>query len=358
MARNVGHATPRTTVVPMTSLPALSPVLPPLEELLERAHVVRLPLHVRFRGVVEREALLLEGPQGWSEFSPFLEYADEEAAAWLACAVEAGWQGLPAPLRASVPVNATLPAVPAHEVERLLARYDAPGTVKVKVAEAGQSLAQDVERLAAVRAVLPHAKLRIDANQGWGLDNALLALEALAPFVLEYAEQPVAGIEGLARLREELARRGLPVLIAADESVRKESDPLAVARAGAADLIVVKAQPLGGVRRALQIVRRAGLPAVVSSALDTSVGLRIGAGLAAALPELPFACGLGTGTLFVSDVVEPGYVARGGALDLRTIAADPRLLAAHAASPERRAWWMARLSRAHAVLAARQEQAS
>lgn len=334
----------------MDALPTPSPQLPSLQELVERAHVVRLPLHVRFRGVVEREALLLDGPQGWSEFSPFLEYQDQEASRWLACAVEAGWEGLPTPLRTSVPVNATVPAIPASDVERLLARYDAPGTVKVKVAEAGQSLAQDVARLAAVRAALPHAKLRIDANQGWGHDDALAALEAMAPFGLEYAEQPVPGIHGLARLREELARRGLPVLIAADESVRKESDPLAVAQAGAADLIVVKAQPLGGVRRALEIVRQAGLPAVVSSALDTSVGLRIGAGLAAALPQLPYACGLGTGTLFASDVVEPGYVARAGELDLRVIAADPALLERHAAPEPRRQWWIQRLSRAHAVL--------
>ncbi|RKW71396.1 o-succinylbenzoate synthase [Galactobacter caseinivorans] len=336
----------------MSLLPLQSPTLPSVEELQERAHVVCLPLHVRFRGVVERQAVLLDGPQGWSEFSPFLEYADAEAARWLACAVEAGWEGLPAPVRTAVPVNATVPAIPASDVEQLLARYDAPGTVKVKVAEAGQTLADDVARLAAVRAVLPQARLRIDANQSWGHREALVALEALAPFGLEYAEQPVPGIEGLARLREELARRGLPVLIAADESVRKESDPLAVAQAGAADLIVVKAQPLGGVRRALEIVRQAGLPAVVSSALDTSVGLRVGAGLAAALPQLPYACGLGTGSLFVSDVVEPGYVASGGELDLRTVAADPALLARHAASAERREWWMARLSRAHAVLAA------
>ena len=184
--------------------------------------------------------------------------------------------------------------------------------------------------MAEVRRLLPDAAIRIDANAGWDHDEAMAALEALAGFGLQYAEQPVAGIEGLARVREEVARRGLGVLIAADESVRKESDPLAVARAGAADLIVIKAQPLGGVRRALAVVRDAGLPAVVSSALDTSIGLRQGAALAAALPELPYACGLATGSLFSSDITTDRFLAVNGELQLRDIAADPELLRRHA----------------------------
>lgn len=314
--------------------------------------MVSLPLSVRFRGVNHREALLIDGPAGWGEFSPFLEYGAQESSRWLACAIEAAWDGLPAPVRASVPVNATVPAVAPSDVEQVLARYDGPGTVKVKVAEKGQSLPDDVARVAAVRAALPGARLRIDANQGWDHAQALAALEALEPFGLEYAEQPVPEIEGLARLREELARRGLDIKIAADESVRKESDPLAVARAGAADLIVVKAQPLGGVRNALRVVREAGLPAVVSSALDTSIGLRIGAGLAAALPELPFACGLGTGSLFEVDVASPAYVAVGGELDLRPVVADPELLRLHRASPERERWWRDRTAAAYRHLPA------
>ncbi|GAA3674274.1 o-succinylbenzoate synthase [Arthrobacter ginkgonis] len=318
---------------------------PSAEELAARAHVVVLPLKVRFRGVVEREVLLLDGPAGWAEFAPFTEYGDAEAAAWLRGAIEAGWEGYPEPVRTHVPVNATVPAVPASGVERVLAAYDAAHTVKIKVAEAGQALADDVARVAEVRRLLPGAALRVDANAGWSLDQALEALEALAPYGLQYAEQPVAGIEGLRRLRMEVARRGLGIPIAADESVRKESDPLAVARAEAADLIVVKAPPLGGVRRALRIVAEAGLPAVVSSALDTSVGTRTGAALAAALPELPYACGLGTVSLFAADVAAEPYVARGGMLDLRTVAADPELVERHAADPARRRWWLERLRR-------------
>lgn len=325
-------------------------VTPDVGELLARAHVVSLPLRVRFRGVVRREILLLDGPEGWAEFSPFTEYDDAEAASWLACAVEAGWVGFPPPVRDRVPVNATVPAVAASGVGEVLVAFDAAHTVKIKVAERGQSLADDVARVAEVRRLLPHAALRIDANAGWNHTDALAALEELLPYGLEYAEQPVAGIDGLRRLRLEVIRRGWGIPIAADESVRKESDPLAVARADAADLIVVKAPPLGGIRRALDIVAEAGLPAVVSSALDSSIGTRAGAALAAALPDLPYACGLGTVSLFAEDVSTERYEARGGALDLRPVAADPELLRRHAAPPERRAWWLERLRRCGELL--------
>jgi O-succinylbenzoate synthase len=149
-------------------------------------------------------------------------------------------------------------------------------------------------------------------------------------------------------VRRRLRAAGVPVLIAADESVRKEDDPLKVARAGAADLIVVKVAPLGGVRRALDIVAQAGLPAVVSSALDTSVGIRAGLALAAALPELPYACGLGTVSLLAADVTRDSLVPDDGAIRLRDVSADPELLAEHAAAPERRNWWLDRLRRVHA----------
>lgn len=327
--------------------------LPPLADLMARSHVVSLPMRVKFRGVLEREVMILDGPVGYSEFSPFLEYGPEEASAWLAAAIEAGWEGYPEAVRASVPVNATVPAVAVDRVQAVLANYDATHTVKVKVAERGQDLAADIARVAEVRRLLPDAAIRIDANEGWNHEQALAGLEALTPYHLQYAEQPVAGISGLRRLRLEVARRGLGVLIAADESVRKESDPLAVAREDAADLIVVKAQPLGGVRRALEIVAQAGLPAVVSSALDSSVGLRTGAALAAALPELPYACGLGTGSLLAADVTADPYTAVDGKLDLRIVGADPDLLQRHAAAANRVIWWRQRLELAYAQLVAR-----
>ena len=226
--------------------------------------------------------------------------------------------------------------------------------VKIKVAEPGQTLDDDAARVAAVRAALPDAAIRVDANGGWDVPAAVEALTRLAAVGLEYAEQPVPDIAGLAEVRRRLRAAGVPVLIAADESVRKEDDPLKVARAGAADLIVVKVAPLGGVRRALDIVAQAGLPAVVSSALDTSVGIRAGLALAAALPELPYACGLGTVSLLAADVTRDSLVPDDGAIRVREVAADPGLLAEYAAAPERREWWLERLRRVHAVLAAGQ----
>jgi len=322
---------------------------PPLADLLAGAHVVALPLATRFRGVTVREAVVFEGPEGWTEFSPFTEYDDAEAATWLAGAIDFGWRALPPARRTEVPVNATVPAVPATEVAAVLSRYDGCRTVKVKVAERGQTLADDVARVAAARAALGvEGRVRVDANGGWNLDEAEHAVHALAEFDLEYVEQPCATVPELAELRRRIRYMGIP--IAADESVRKASDPLAVARAGAADLVVVKAQPLGGVHRALQIVAAAGLPAVVSSALDTSIGLSMGVALAASLPDLEFDCGLGTASLFTADVTAPPLAPTGGVLPVGRLIPDPALLAEHAASEERRRWWLARMERCHALL--------
>ncbi len=326
-------------------------MLPSADALLERAHVVALPLATRFRGIETRELLLLDGPDGWAEFSPFVEYGDAEAANWLAAAVEFGWGGIATPGAASVPVNATVPAIAADAVPALLARFPGCRTAKVKVAERGQSLADDLARVRAVRAELgPEGRIRVDANGGWTVDEATDALTALAEVGLEYAEQPCATVPELAAVRDRLG--GL-VRIAADESVRKAEDPVAVARAGAADLLVIKAQPLGGIRRAAAIVAEAGLPAVVSSALESSVGLAQGAHLAAALGlahETAPACGLGTAALLAADATAHPLVPVSGAIPVARVVPDPALLAARAASPERDAWWRERLRRAHALL--------
>ncbi|WGM19473.1 o-succinylbenzoate synthase [Paenarthrobacter sp. OM7] len=330
------------------------PALPPLEELLDSAHVVSLPMRVKFRGIMERETLVLRGPMGWGEFCPFPEYDDDESSRWLAAALEAGWLGFPPQLRDTIPVNATVPAVSAERVPDVLGCFGRVDAVKIKVAERGQSLNDDVARVNAVREALPEAALRVDANGGWDVEQAVKALGRLSAVGLEYAEQPVPTIEGLAQVRRRLTDAGTPVLIAADESVRKEDDPLRVARAGAADLLVVKVAPLGGVRRALDIVEQAGLPAVVSSALDTSVGIRAGLALAAALPSLPYACGLGTVSLFASDITLDPLVADDGAIHVREAVADPGLLEQYAAPAERRDWWLDRLRSVHAVLAGNQ----
>ncbi len=325
-------------------------VPPPLDELLADAHVVALPLAQRFRGVDSREAMLLRGPHGWTEFSPFVEYPDAEAAAWLRATIEFGWAAAPARVRESVPVNATLPAVGPDQVARVLKRFGLCRTVKVKVAERGQELAEDVSRVRAARAFLgAEGRIRIDANGSWSVDEAERAIHALAEFDLEYVEQPCASVEELAEIRSRVKYMGVP--IAADESVRKAEDPLAVARAGAADLLVIKAQPLGGIRSALGIVAEAGLPVVVSSALDTSVGISMGAHLAAAIPELEYDCGLGTAALLSADVTDEPLVPTDGAIPVRRVEVSRSLLQRHAADPARYQWWRDRLTRCYELLA-------
>lgn len=325
-------------------------VRPSLKELLDTARVVVLPLASRFRGIEQREALLLRGPFGWSEFSPFVEYAPAEAAAWLAAAIDFGWSEPPARLRESIRVNATLPAVEPGRVAEILGRFPGCRTVKVKVAERGQRLADDIARVAAARDYLgPEGRLRIDANGAWTVDEAETAIRALAEYDLEYAEQPCASVAELADIRCRVGGIGVP--IAADESVRKADDPLAVARAGAADILVIKAQPLGGIAAALRIVAQAGLPVVVSSALDTSVGLSMGAQLAAGVPELEFDCGLGTAALLAADVTEEPLVPVDGSIPVRRVEVSARLLDEYAAASKRETWWRSRLERCYAELA-------
>jgi O-succinylbenzoate synthase len=325
-------------------------MLPSLHDVLATARVVDLPLVTRFRGLTSREAVLIEGPAGWSEFSPFVEYDDEEAAAWLRAALEFGWQETPALVRDRVPVNATVPAIDAAEVPALLARFPGCRTAKVKVADPGQTLAEDVERVRAVRRVLgPEGRIRVDANGLWNVDEAEHAIHALAEFDLEYVEQPCASIEELAEIRGRTDYLDLP--IAADESVRKEFDPLLVSRSGAADLLVVKVQPLGGIRAVLAIQSETGLPLIVSSALDTSVGISMGAFLAAALPELDYDCGLATASLLAADVTHSPLLPVDGSIPVRRVVPDADLLDTYAATAERRDWWLARITRTYALLA-------
>ena len=325
----------------------MRPMTPELSEILSTARVVALPMHTRFRGVDTREALLFEGPEGWAEFSPFIEYADAEAATWLAAAIDFAWRPQPAPLRDGIRVNATIPAVEAARVPDVLARFSGCRTAKVKVAEPGQTLADDIARVRAVREAMgPEGRIRVDANGLWNVDEAEHAVHALNEFDLEYVEQPCATVEELAELRTRVKYLGIPV--AADESIRKSSDPLAVARAGAADLIVVKAQPLGGVTHALQLIAATGLPAVVSSALDTAVGLSQGAALAAALPHLDYDCGLGTASLFLDDVADRRP--RDGVIPADRVTPDGAALDRLAAGDDRRDWWFARLERSYRVL--------
>lgn len=308
-------------------------------------HPVSIPLKHRFRRVDRREAVLIKGPRGWGEFSPFPEYPPEVTTRWLAAALEAACGVWPQPVRDSVPVNVTVPAVDPRTAFTMVVESGCR-TAKVKVADPGQSREEDEERLAAVReAIGPDGKVRIDVNAAWDLDTATERLIALDKYDLEYAEQPVSTLDDMVELRKRVS-----VPIAADEAVRMAADPLEVAERGAADILVLKVQPLGGVERALELARRSGLPAVVSSALETSVGIAAGLAAAASLPELDYACGLGTVSLLTGDVVAEPLLPVNGRLELRRPAPDPSLLKRHAATRETAGELLRRLRWAAEVL--------
>jgi O-succinylbenzoate synthase len=252
-----------------------------------------IPMRMRFRGVMSRTGVLVKGPAGWGEFSPFPEYGTDVAARWARSAYESATQPWPEPVRNSVPINVTVPAVDAVVAHAIVTKSGCT-TAKVKVAEG-----DDISRVEAVRDALgPSGKIRVDANAAWDVDTARRKIVQLDKYDLEYAEQPVETLEEMAALR-----KLVDVPLAADESVRTAEDPLRVAGLEAADIVVIKVQPLGGVANALRVAEAAGLPAVVSSALETSVGIAAGIALAAALPELQYACGLGTVALLERDVV-------------------------------------------------------
>jgi O-succinylbenzoate synthase len=318
----------------------------------DAARVYAIPMRVRFRGITVREGMLLEGPAGWGEFCPFAGYDDRVSASWLATTIEQCTVGWPEPVRDRVPINCTVPAVGPAQAHDITVRSGC-ATAKVKVADHPQSLAEDLARVEAVRDALGAAgAIRIDANGVWDVATAVARIRQLdrAAGGLEYAEQPCRTIEELAAVR-----RRVSVRIAADESIRGAEDPLHVAVAGAADIAVIKCAPLGGVRRSLQVAEAAGLPCVISSALETSVGLAAQLALAGALPELDYACGLGTLSLLDGDVVADAASLRpvDGYLPVpRTPPTpDPALLDTYdLADAAQAAWWRQRLLRVRAEL--------
>ncbi len=284
-------------------------------------HPVRIPMRHRFRRIDHREAVLIRGPSGWGEFSPFPDYPPRVTTRWLASALEAACTILPSPGRETIPVNVTVPAV-GPTVAAGLVRESGATTAKVKVGEIGRPPEEDEARLAAVRDVLgPTGKIRIDVNAAWDLETATERLATLSRFDLEYVEQPVATLEEMVELK-----RRTDVPLAADELVRLRPDPVEVAEMGAADVLVVKVQPLGGVARTLDIATRAGIPVVVSSALETSVGIYSGLLLASLRPELPYACGLATVALIEGDPTRSPLVSMNGSLEVRRPEPDTELL--------------------------------
>jgi o-succinylbenzoate synthase len=300
-------------------------------------------LRTRFRGLTRRQGMVWRGPAGWGEWSPFPDYSGAELVPWLRAAREASDEGWPEPVRESIPVNCTIPAVGPEQAGAIAAASRCT-TAKVKVAEAGQSPAEDLDRVAAVREALGRAgRVRVDANGAWDVETAVESITRLVRFDLEYVEQPCASVEELAELRVRLARAGIDVAIAADESIRRAEDPLQVARLEAADVAVLKVQPLGGIRACLEVAEQIGLPVVVSSALETSIGIRAGIALAAALPELPYACGLNTVALLTDDLAVDPLVARDESLAVGELEVDADALVRCAADAETQRLWQARL---------------
>ena len=303
--------------------------------------VVALPLKSKFRGITMREVALFQGPAGWGEFAPFLEYEDRESSTWLLSAIDAATNPAPMAHRGLVKVNATLPALnSAKEIEELLQSFAGCDTVKIKV---GENLGEDILRVARVRALLPKVKLRLDVNGGWSVAEALIALyeiyEKVGP--LEYVEQPCATLEELRLLKEKLV---IEIKIAGDEVIRKAKDPFAIDLQGAVDVLMLKVAPLGGITRAREIGAHHKLPMVISSALDSAVGISYGLQLAASLPSLDYACGLATGQLLSADIA--ALPLKNGELAVHSVSPDADLLAKYAVPVERLTWWKERTKRA------------
>jgi o-succinylbenzoate synthase len=312
------------------------------QQLLDTLRVIALPMKTKFRGISVREVALIQGPHGWGEFSPFLEYDDAESAPWLASAIEAATTPKPKLYRTSVAINGTIPALnDKKKIEELVNSFPGVETFKVKV---GQNLSEDVARLAMIRVLRPKAKLRVDVNGLWSVEDALRNLytyyENIGP--LEYVEQPCATLEELRELKSKIK---IPVKIVGDEILRKAADPFTVDLKGAIDYLMLKVQPLGGIKRAHALAEHHNLPVVVSSALESAVGINYGLTLAASFEEMNFDCGLGTGSLLAADVAQLPIV--DGMIEISEF--EPQLQGLDVAS-DRFEWWKNRIMRTAELL--------
>lgn len=303
-----------------------------IENLASQAIAFALPLTTKFRSTEVRTGLVFQGSAGWGEFAPFPEYNDEIAGRWLAGSLEAAFGDWPEPIRPSVPINAIIPAVePTTAASMTFKAVVEHGmtTLKVKVANKDQTVEDDLARLEAIKSQLEdlsvdRVNIRIDVNGAWSAQEAidLMRKYELAAGGLDYVEQPCATLAECAFVKAETAVR-----IAVDEGLRlaKEINPTAIRNS--ADVLIVKAIPMGGVRNSLIAIQEIGLPVVVSGSLDTSVGLASGLVLAASVPDLAGACGLGTGTLFAKDLVAQTLLPRNGEITVTIQKPDPGLLA-------------------------------
>ena len=304
--------------------------------LLETLRVVALPMKTKFRGVTVREVALIQGEYGWGEFSPFLEYDDAESAPWLACAIEAATQPKPQIFRTEVAVNGTIPALnDKEELERVVNSFPDVSTFKVKV---GTNAQEDVARINTIKSLRPHAKIRIDANGLLSVEQAVSLLQLVGD--IEYIEQPCATIQELRELKKRI-----DVKIVGDEVLRKAKDPFAIDLTGAVDYLMLKVQPLGGIKRAHQLAQHHKLPVVVSSALESAVGINYGLILAASIEDMNFDCGLGTGSLLAKNVAQLPIV--DGKIQMSDVVPN---LDGLDVSADRFEWWKNRIMRTAELL--------
>jgi O-succinylbenzoate synthase len=316
-----------------------------VKELASSMRVLALPMKTEFRGIKVREVALFKGDQGWAEFSPFLEYDDNESARWLAAAIEAATKPRPVFFRSSIPVNGTIPATNDKKtIDELLATYAGVNSFKVKV---GENLSEDIVRLARIRSLGRKVNIRIDVNGLWSVEQALTNLyafyEEVGPF--EYVEQPCATLEELRELKDKIR---IPLKIAVDEIIRKADDPFSLNLAGAADILILKVQPLGGITRSLKIAHHHQLPVVVSSALESAVGIRYGLALAGSIETLSYDCGLATGSLLTRDVAR--HAINDGAISLSVDSDSEYNFDGLDVSAERFEWWQNRVMRCAELL--------
>jgi len=312
-----------------------------LEEALASLRVLALPMRTTFRSLNVRETALIKGESGWGEFAPFVEYPDQESLPWLESAIEAADKALSPALRELIPINATVPASNDEaEIEQIMSWYPGVDTVKIKV---GTGIREDLARIKAVRKHLPKAKIRIDVNGSWSVDDALSNINAIYEVtgdLLEYVEQPVASLDELKQLKEGMS---VDVKIAGDEVLRKAKDPFAISLDGAIDILMLKVSPLGGIKRAMDLASHHKLPVVISSALESAVGISHGLALAARIPKLDYACGLGTSALFHQDVSDIPIV--NGAIKAASYPIDLERVERYQLKGERLEWWRNRISR-------------
>jgi len=296
--------------------------------------VVSIPVKNTFRGIKSREIALFEGPAGWSEFSPFLEYDNKQSAIWMKAALEAATKPAPTPLRNEVMVNATLPTIKPGEVEKVLSNFDGCTTIKIKI----NDFTIDKELLIESLKHVPNARFRLDINGGWTLDEAIVNLknyEGEFAGLIDYVEQPCIDIADLKVLKNETG-----IKIAVDESIRKFLGSDLTKLKDVADIAVIKWAPSGGINAALDLIKQISLPVVVSSALDSSVGISHGLALACAIPNLYGACGLATVALLEGDVTSDSLLASKGVIANHKV--TPDRISEFKVDNQRQKWWQDR----------------